>query len=196
MTSTALRAPKSPIRQPTDGRPRNGTAQLVTLIGAGSVGAAVALSLGVYGRSHAPTGATIDPIHPEQLLQVKSALTSVGAALVVIQLMTALWMYGRGPMPVSRPPWLAPAHRWSGTAAFIITLPVAYHCLWSLGFQTTTTRVLVHSLLGCAFYGAFATKLLLIRARRIPAWALPLAGGTVVTVMVALWFSSALWFYT
>ena len=48
----------------------------------------------------------------------------------------------------------------AGTAAFVVYLPVAYHCLWSLGFQDTDTRVLAHSLLGCAFYGAMATKLL------------------------------------
>ena len=27
------------------------------------------------------------------------------------------------------PRWVPFLHRWSGTAAFVLTLPVAYHCL-------------------------------------------------------------------
>ena len=68
-------------------------------------------------------------------------------------------------------------HRISGRLAFIASLPVAYHCLWSLGFQDTDTRVLVHSLAGCAVYGAFAAKVLIVRSKRLPGVALPIAGG-------------------
>lgn len=180
------------------------TTGLVPLIGAASVGAAVALSLGLYGRLHTATGLSIDPIRHEQMLAFKSTLTSIGAGLALFQLVSALWLY-RGEPLVSRggepvigpaPRWLGPAHRWSGTAAFVATMPAGYHCLWSLGYQTPTTRVAVHSLLGCAFYGAFATKLLAVRSNRLPGWALPLVGATVVTLMVGLWFSSALWFFT
>ena len=45
-------------------------------------------------------------------------------------------------------------HRWSGRLAFVLTLPVAFHCIFILGFQTYDTRVLVHSILGTFFYGA------------------------------------------
>lgn len=170
-------------------------AGVVPLIGAALVGAAISLSLGVYGHVHQPTGLAIAPLHPGLImLQVKSALASVGAGLALFQLGSAFWLYGRfGSRPSPR--WLAPAHRWSGTVAFVLTLPVAYHCLWSLGFRSATTRVLVHSVLGCAFYGAFATKLLLLRSRRLPGWALPVAGGTLVSLLVGLWFTSAAWFY-
>ncbi len=166
------------------------------LIGAATVGAAIAVSLGVYGRIHTPTGSSIEPIPATQLLLVKSSLTSVGAALALIQLGSALWMYGRLPVAPTAPRWLGPAHRWSGVAAFLVTLPVAYHCLWALGFQATTTRVVIHSILGCAFYGAFATKLLVLQTERMPRWALPVLGASVVVLLTALWFSSALWFFT
>ena len=105
-------------------------------------------------------------------------------------------MWGRLPLVGAKPRWLPTFHRWSGTAAFLVTLPVAYHCLWSLGFRDTDARVLAHSLLGCAFYGAFATKLLVLRAARLPGWALPLVGGSLVTMLTGIWLTSSLWFFS
>src|SRR5207237_254224 len=70
-------------------------------------------------------------------------------------------------------------HRWSGTIAFIVTLPVAFHCLWALGFGTTSSRVIVHSVAGCVFYGAYASKMLGLRVRGLSGWTLPVLGGTV-----------------
>jgi Family of unknown function (DUF6529) len=52
-------------------------------------------------------------------------------------------------------------HRWSGRAAILLTLPVAYHCVFLLGFGTHNPRVLIHSLLGSALYGAVAAKVLI-----------------------------------
>jgi len=56
--------------------------------------------------------------------------------------------------------------------------------------------VLAHSLLGCAFYGAFATKVVVVRSPSLPGIALPLAGGLVFTLLVAVWLTSAFWFIT
>jgi hypothetical protein len=86
-------------------------------------------------------------------------------------------------------------HRISGVLAVVVSVPVAFHCLWSLGFGTYDTRVLVHSLLGCAFYGVFVTKMLALRGRRMPGWALPLLGGALFTSMVVVWLTSAMWFF-
>ena len=84
-------------------------------------------------------------------------------------------MYGKlGRSPA--PSWVGPTHRLCGTLALLVTLPVAYHCLWSLGFQTDSTRRYVHSVMGCVFYGAFATKVLCVRSARLPGWALPAVG--------------------
>jgi hypothetical protein len=80
--------------------------------------------------------------------------------------------------------------------AVTLTLPVAFHCLWSLGFGTYSARVLVHSLLGCLLYGAFVAKMLALRSRRVPGWAVPWLGGLVLTTLVALWLTSSLWFFT
>jgi hypothetical protein len=56
-------------------------------------------------------------------------------------------------------------HRLSGRVAILLTLPVAYHCIFLLGFGTYSTRVYVHSLLGSSFYGAFLAKLLIVRTK-------------------------------
>ena len=56
-------------------------------------------------------------------------------------------------------------HRWSGRVAILLTLPVAYHCIFLLGFGTYSTRVYVHSLLGSSLYGAFLAKLLIVRTK-------------------------------
>jgi hypothetical protein len=94
------------------------------------------------------------------------------------------------------PRWVSPAHRWSGTLAFVVSLPVALHCIWSLGFVTSTPRVAAHGVLGCAFYGAYAAKMLGLRLPDKPRWFLPVLGGTVFAVFVLVWLTSALWFFT
>ena len=94
------------------------------------------------------------------------------------------------------PDWVGPVHRWSGTIAFVVSLPVAFHCLWALGFESGDARVLVHSVAGCVFYGAYAAKMLGLRTRSAPRWALPVLGGCVFTLIVVLWLTSALWLFT
>jgi hypothetical protein len=44
------------------------------------------------------------------------------------------------------------------------------------------------------FYGAFATKVTIVRSKGLPAVALPIAGGLTFAVLVAVWFTSAFWF--
>lgn len=166
------------------------------LLTAAAVGGAVAISLGVYGNVHDGTGSTIWQFGFPTMLSMKAWFTTAAAILALTQGITALWMWGRLPGAGAAPAWTAPAHRWLGTFAFLCTLPVAYHCLWALGFRTTDTRVLVHSVLGCAFYGAFTTKMLVLHSRRMPTWALPYAGGLLVVLLAAIWTTSSLWFFT
>ncbi|MDH3684457.1 MAG: DUF6529 family protein [Acidimicrobiia bacterium] len=167
-----------------------------TVVTAAGVGAAIALSLGVYGRVHSPTGQAVVDFGFGTVLPMKAWLTTLAASLGLAQGLSALWLWGRLPGAGTAPDWLATGHRWLGTLTFFSTLPVAYHCLWSLGFQDTSPRVLVHSVLGCAFYGALATKLLALRSERMPGWALPLFGGALVSVLTGLWLTSSLWFFT
>ncbi|MEM7272157.1 MAG: DUF6529 family protein [Actinomycetota bacterium] len=166
------------------------------LVAAAALGAAVSLSLGVYGRVHGPTGEAIFQLGFPTMLSMKAWMTTLAAALGLTQAATAAWLWGRLPRAGAAPRWVAPAHRWTGTLAFFATLPVAYHCLWALGFQTTTVRVLAHSILGCAFYGVLASKLLLLRSDRLPGTALPAAGAILVAVLTGVWFTSSLWFFT
>lgn len=163
---------------------------------AAAIGGTVALSLGVYGRTHTPTGEQVFDFGFTTLIAMKAWLASVAAVLVLAQLTSALVMWGRLPRLGLAPATVATAHRWSGTIAFLFTLPVAYHCLWALGFQDTTTRVLIHSTLGCAFYGAIATKLLLLRAPNLPKGALPIVGGSLVVLLSGIWLTSSLWYFT
>ena len=129
-----------------------------------------------------------DPIH------LKAGFATAAAVLACFQLLTAAWIFRKLPWP--KPRWVNPAHRWSGRLAFACTLPVAYHCIFKLGFRDPSTRVLLHSLLGCTVYGAFAAKVTIVRLRRFPYPVLPIAGGALFAALIGIWYSSALWLYT
>jgi hypothetical protein len=160
------------------------------------LGVAVGLAIAVYAKVHDPALRPIFLVGFSGMLQMKTWLATTAGVLIVVQLLSALWMWGRLPGVHSSPRWLAPVHRWSGSIAFALTIPVAVHCVWSLGFVTTTPRVLAHSVLGCAFYGAYAAKMLGLRLRSTPGWLLPVLGGLTFTVFVFVWLTSALWFFT
>lgn len=157
-----------------------------------AVGAAVAVSLGVYGRLHEPTGIAINIAGFSGAQAVKAWLTTGAFLLAGVQLVSAQAMWGKLPSP----PWVPMLHRWSGRFAVLLTVPVLVHCLYALGFQSATPRVLVHSLLGCFFFGAFTTKMLLLTRRGLPHWVVPLIGGVVFSALVGLWLTSSLWFFT
>lgn len=156
-------------------------------------GALVAVALGVYGSEHTPSTDFTITLGFTSTLSMKIWLSTIALAFAVVQFMSALWLYGR--LPFGRPPRsLGTVHRISGRLAFLISLPVAYHCLYELGFQHTNARVLFHSLFGCAFYGAFVAKVLIVRSKGLPGFVLPLAGGLVFSLLVGVWLLSALWF--
>jgi len=158
-------------------------------------GAAVALTLGIYGRIHDPTGGSLVTLFFTRTITLKAWLATAAVLFALFQGATALRMYGKLGRRTG-PRWLRPAHRISGTAAFMLTIPVAYHCLWALGFQWQSgTRVLLHGIFGCLFFGALAAKVLVVRTRRMPSWALPVLGGAVFTALVLIWATSALWFF-
>jgi hypothetical protein len=159
------------------------------------IGALVALTLGIYGRLHHPTGIAVNIAGFSSPGSVKSWLATAATVFAVVQVGSALVMYGKVPR-VAAPSWIGGLHRWSGRLAFLLAVPVAIHCLYALVFQTYSTRVLVHSLLGCAFFGAFTVKMLILPKRGLPGWVLPVVGALVFTVLVAIWFTSAFWFFS
>jgi hypothetical protein len=105
-------------------------------------------------------------------------------------------MYGRIPIPRTMPSWLPMVHRVSGALAFVLVVPVAYHCLWALGFQSIDARHLVHSVAGCLFFGAIGAKVLVVPDRTLPTWMLPVVGGALFSALMAVWLTSSLWFFT
>jgi hypothetical protein len=159
------------------------------------VGCLVSLTLGIYGRLHSPTGVAVDVIGFSNGATVKSTLASGAVVFAVVQVASSLVMYGKVRW-IAAPSWIGGLHRWSGRIAFILTVPVVVHCLYALGFQTFSTRVLVHSVAGCLFFGTFTVKMLALTRRGMPGWVLPVLGGLVFGLLVVIWFTSAFWFFT
>jgi hypothetical protein len=181
----------SHVREVTAARPR-GAAPV--LLGVVLLGTAVSVTLGALGatvgqpRSLPTFGFT-------SMQTFKSWLASLVLLLVLLQLFTALWIYGRVP-------WLGFAsravhriHRTSGVAAIALTLPIAWYCIYAFGFDTSTPRTAAHSVLGCVFYGAFVAKMAALRLRQLPRAVVPVLGGVLFTAFIGAWWLSALWWF-
>jgi hypothetical protein len=127
----------------------------------------------------------------------KAWFASAAIFFAIVQVATGARIFGKltGIVPVP-PPRVNRIHRWSGRIAILLTLPVVFHCVFILGFQTDDARVFVHSLLGSFVYGVFAVKVFFVRDRDHPRWVLPVVGGTLFTVLALLWSTSSLWYFT
>jgi hypothetical protein len=175
---------------------RQGWSPTAKLLGIAAAGAAVSVLLGVYADTHTPTGERPYSLFFTDTIQLKVWFATAALVLAGVQLFLAARLYGKLSWPKQVPSWLGDAHRLTGTAAFLLTLPVAYQCLWALGFQSTNTRVLIHSLAGCFFFGIFTVKVLSVRVHKLPGWTLPIVGGLVALALVVIFLSSAMWFFT
>jgi len=159
--------------------------------------ALVALTVGVAARN---SDGVVDPTDYIRLffsdpIHLKAWFATGAIVLAVFQVVTASAIYGRLSFLPSTPA-VAAVHRWSGRLAILLTLPVAYHCIFQLGYGDYSTRVTVHSLLGSAIYGAVVAKVLIVRSgNRIPGWELPVAGGVLFAILLGLWLTSSLWFF-
>ena len=160
-----------------------------------TVFAVITVTVGLIARQtvREPYTAPVFHLFFSDTLHMKAWLATAAALLACGQLLTAARIYEvlRFP-PKGR--LYAIAHRWLGRAAILLTLPVAYHCVFLLGFGTQSPRVLIHSLLGSALYGAVVAKVLIVRSSRYPAWVLPAAGGLLFSIFLGLWLTAALWF--
>jgi hypothetical protein len=170
---------------------RHGGGALIAVVLAGT---AVAVTLGALGatigqpRSLSTFGFT-------SMQTFKAWLATLVLLLVVLQLATALWIYGRLPGLRQASRFVHRIHRASGVAAVLLTLPVAWYCIYAFGLDTSTTRTTAHSVLGCAFYGAFVAKIIALRLPRLPRAVVPVLGGLVFSVFVSAWWLSALWWF-
>ena len=110
----------------------------------------------------------------------------------LVQTVTAMGVMGK----IKMPGWVSPVHRWSGRIAVALTVPVAVHCLYALGFQGYSVRVL----------RALPARLLLLRRLhlqdvdldpgRLAELGAAVMGGAVFSGLTALWMTAALWFFT
>lgn len=118
--------------------------------------AAVAASIYVFGSNHTPnySGTGLFGRTAADTLGLKSWLATAILGLALLQLLSALWIYRRLP-GARRPPKRLPlVHRFSGAALLLVTLPVAYHCMFAYGVQTLDARIAVHSIASDAPVGA------------------------------------------
>jgi hypothetical protein len=168
------------------------------LVAALLLAAGVTVGLGVVGRAHGQNYAQLPAFGFSDTITFKAWAATLVLVLAAAQLTSALWMYGRLPGVRRVPGWLPAAHKVSGAAAFVASLPVAAYCLYNFGFAPAplSARTLVHSAAGCLFYGAFASKVLFVHTRRLPGWALPVAGAALLTMVVLIWLTAALWFFS
>jgi len=183
----------TPPRHAAPGRPSPARAgALLVLIAALSAGVAVAIW--VIGRNHTPQYTTdLFGARGADAVTLKARMGSALFSLALVQLVAALWMYGRLPRVAAAPRAVRVAHRVVGWVAFLLSVPIAFHCVRTYGVETTSARVQLHSVAGCALYGAFVAKVLVVRSRRLPGWTLPAAGSALFVAIGLLWYSGALW---
>jgi hypothetical protein len=158
------------------GRP----AALVVPLG---LGALTSLALGLYAGLHEPTGRGYVFVDADGVDDVKWALTAVVVSLVVVQVVLGALLArpGGGDGRTT-----AEVHRLVGTLAFACSIPVAFHCLWSLGYRGDDLRVAAHSVLGCVAYGCFVAKVIAVRRREAPMVVLAALGSVLGVVLVAI----------
>jgi hypothetical protein len=164
------------------------------------VGAVVAVLVGVFGKLHDPTIDGTTTLGFRTVIDMKVVLSTVVGVLVLLQLLGGLWIFGRLGRPA--PSWVGPAHRACGAIAVVLAVFVAYNCLWALGLESGSlkngepvgTRTVVHGLLGCAVMGAFVVKAAAVRSKRAPGWFLPVAGGLLFALLMAVVLTSAGWY--
>ena len=130
-------------------------------------------------------------------IAAKAWFATAAVLLVCVQVLTGARIFGhlQGIVRIA-PPLVNRIHRWSGRLAFLCTLPVFFHCVTILGFQTPDARVAIHSVLGTFLYGVFVAKVLIVRDHLLPGWALPTAGLTLASLLLVLWLTSSLWYFT
>ncbi len=155
-------------------------------------GCAVALLLGLYAKFHHPTGFSLDVAGFSGPLYAKAWLTTAAIAFAIVQLVTGV----RVARPAASARTVA-VHHWSGRIAILLTVPVLIHCIYALGFQAYSARVLAHSLLGCFVYGVFVAKMLcLVRRDAMPRWVIPVLGGALFLGLLGVWLTSAVWLFS
>src|SRR3954466_1201652 len=85
------------------------------------VGAAISLTLGVYGHVHDPSQKLVFTLFFSDTISMKVWFATVALSFASVQVTTALWIYGKLGA-AQAPPWLGSVHRISGRLAFLFSL--------------------------------------------------------------------------
>ncbi len=160
------------------------------------VGLSTAVSLGLYASIHQPTGRALSTIGFTSTITMKNWLTTTALLLLLVQ--GVMSIRAQGTLFTAHPQSTRQndVHQLIGTVAFALTLPVVFHCVWSLGYQTPTLRVGLHSAAGCAVYGAWAATALMPWHDQERRWIRPTVGAVLAGAFVTTWWSGALWYFT
>lgn len=175
--------------------PRRGGVAVMGLAIAAAAGVTAALYLWASAQTAQPQEGVFGR-HGLEALTLKSWMATAVLMLALLQVVGALWMYGRLPGGRTAPRSIGVLHRINGIALVALAGLIAWQCVRVYGVQTYAPRVMVHAIAGCFFFGAFAAKLVIVRSKRLPGWNLPAAGGLLVTTVAVLWLSSSFWFFT
>jgi hypothetical protein len=165
-----------------------------------AAGAVVAVLLGVFGKAHNPSLSNTITLGFDSVIDMKVVLATVVGVLAVVQLLGALFIYGK--LGIAAPSWFGNVHRVTGIITVVLAVLVAYNCLFAIGLETGTfhdgtpvpARTVVHGILGCAVFGAVVVKVVAVRSRRAPGWFLPVAGGLLFALLVVVVLTSAGWY--
>ncbi len=127
----------------------------------------------------------------ENLLAWKTAFAALVIGLAGFQVATAARVWGAGGLPLSEAT-AARIHRWSGRLLLVLSVMLAYTCLFGLAGPTSPTRVLLHSILGGTLFVVLAVKFSALRLGRPSDRHLPVIGSLLFVNYVAIWALSAL----
>src|SRR5213595_3031469 len=130
-------------------------------------------------------------------IAAKAWFATAAIVLALVQVLSAARIFGKlkAVIPLGYP-LIGRIHRWSGRLAFLCTLPVAFHCIFILGFRSTDARVLAHSIVGSFVYGVVAVKLFFVHDHDHPRLTLPIVGGLLFATLTTLWATSGFWYFT
>src|SRR5262245_49860587 len=105
--------------------------------------AIIALTVGLVATGTVPEPYATPFFHLffRGVLQMKAWLATAALVLACGQLLTAARIYELLRFPPKGRLYHA-LHRWSGRMAILLTLPVAYHCIFMLGFSAKGPRTL------------------------------------------------------
>jgi hypothetical protein len=158
--------------------------------------AAVTAVLVIVGRVHQPDySASIFGQIALGALRLKSWIATVTLGLAGLQVLLALWLYRKLPFAPAPARWVGVAHRLTGVVLLAVTIPGGRALPDRLRSPADTPEGGGSLAGGLLLVRAFAAKVLLVQSKRLPGWVLPVVGGTLVVVVIVLWYTAALYYF-